>query len=84
MRNSRRKENYLEHLDVRYAQVQISGVTEDETAAEEGSNGEDRFQEHVLRHIHVLSTVEQRGCSLKYPCAYRLERIGISVVKRLG
>jgi len=39
---------YLEHLDVRNTQVQIGGVAEDETAAEEEANRKDRAHEHVF------------------------------------
>lgn len=50
-------ETDLEHLDIRNAQVQICGVAEDETAAEEEANRKNRAYEHVFRHVNVLSSI---------------------------
>ena len=71
MPGSRVAENsraYLEHLDVRDAEVEISGVAEDEAAAEEQADREDGLDEHLLRHTDVLGSVQQMGRSLEDTC----------------
>lgn len=66
------KSTHLEHLDVGDTQIQIRRVAEDQTAAEEDTDGENGLDEHFLGHINVLGAVEQGRCALQYARSYRL------------
>ena len=66
----------LEHLDVRNAEVEISGVAEDERATEEKANGENGSHEHILCHVYILCAIEQVCRPLKNTSADSLrERV---------
>jgi hypothetical protein len=49
----------LKHLYVGYAEIEVGGVAQDETTAEEKSYWENGAHEHVLRKVHLLCTVKQ-------------------------
>lgn len=57
---------YLEHLNVRYAQIEIGSVAEDKTAGEEHPNRQNGLEEHILAHMNVLGSVEEVCCALQY------------------
>jgi hypothetical protein len=55
---------YLEHLDVRYAEIEIRSIAEDETCAEEKADGENGPDKHVLREMDIFCAVEEVSCPL--------------------
>lgn len=58
------EETCLEHLDVRYAEIEISSIAENETCAEEKADGENGPDKHVLRKMDILCAVKEVSCPL--------------------
>ena len=67
-----RRETYLEHLNVRYAEVEVRGIARDERAAEEETDGENRPEEHILGYVNILRTIHEMCCALEDAGAYGL------------
>jgi len=49
----------LKHLNIGNTEVEISGVAQDQTRAEQEANGEDRADKHVLGDIDVLCSIQE-------------------------
>lgn len=57
---------YLEHLYVGHAEIEVGGVAQDKTTAEEQSYWENGAHEHVLRKVHLLCAVKQARRPFQY------------------
>lgn len=63
-RGGRGEATCLEHLNVRYAEIEICSIAENETCAEEKADGEDGPDKHVLRKMDIFCTVKEVSCPL--------------------
>jgi hypothetical protein len=57
---------HLEHLYVGHAEIEVGGVAQDETSAEEKSYGENGAHEHVLCKVHVLRAIKEMRRPFEY------------------
>lgn len=48
---------YLEHLNESYGKMEICLVAQNQAAAEEEANGENRFQEDISSHVDIFNAV---------------------------
>ncbi len=59
---------------VGHTEIEVCGVAQDETTAEEKSYGENRTHEHILRKVHLLRAIDKVRRPFQYACADCLQR----------
>lgn len=57
---------YLEHLNIRHAEVEIRLVAHDQAATEQKPDRKDSANKDITRHVNILRTIQQVGCALQY------------------